>query len=304
MLSYDKYNHPQIPVQWTARLIAGSKMCSIHVQAAGHPGNRSYGYAFDVTGYTTVGNTMAFSVDKVHSSFKGTDNVKSLASTLDTYHEAFLVSEGDTMPRLVDTKGNSIYWSYIGQEGKTWLEAEIKLREVAIIKEEAKKEPVNLVEVAMKTAESISLFSDALTKTKGATKMAKKVTQSGWNKVKFSKCRWVLNSGDTVLHIQIKGNEFNRSYGMALDIPVANFDRLDFGCPAFVSWMNAFGDKGVTSRSGTGRVYSRGFVTVGKNKAGQDAILFRYADYHQCNEPLRTMCGRVSQIVLDWIKAN
>lgn len=131
--------------------------------------------------------------------------------------------------------------------------------------------------------------------------MAKKETFAG---IEFSKMRWVLR-GET-LHVQIKGKEYNRPYGMSLDIPLANFDKNDFGGlkDAFGCWLRAEATGAVKSRAGTGVDYSRGFIAVGVNRAGQRALLVRYATQENCARPLRTLCGTVCCDVMDWIEQN
>ena len=132
--------------------------------------------------------------------------------------------------------------------------------------------------------------------------MAKKVLHEG---TEFSKMRWVLR-GD-VLHVQIRGKEYNRLYGMSLDIPVKNFDCGDFSGsnPAeFLRWFTWHVTGKVKSRANTGVDYTRGFIASGTNKAGQPALLVRYDVPDNCTKPLRTLCGAVPSVVLEWIANN
>jgi hypothetical protein len=136
--------------------------------------------------------------------------------------------------------------------------------------------------------------------------MAKKVTLEKFEQ-EYSKMRWVLNG--TTLHIQIKGKPYNRDYGMSLSIPLENFTWMGLGgvsetAEDFLRWMTYHVESDVKSRAGTGRDYTRGYVAVGKNRAGQRAILVRYADCHGCNYPLATKCGVILSGIMDWIEAN
>ena len=131
--------------------------------------------------------------------------------------------------------------------------------------------------------------------------MAKKVLHKG---TEFSKMRWVLR-GD-VLHIQIRGKEYNRLYGMSLNIPVKNFDAGDFSTTTaeLLRCLTWHVTGKVKSRANTGVDYTRGFITAGTNKAGQPALLVRYAEPGDCFNPLRTLCGTVPSDVLEWVAKN
>jgi hypothetical protein len=118
------------------------------------------------------------------------------------------------------------------------------------------------------------------------------------------KMRWVLNND--VLHMQVKGKEFNRPYGAAFDVPI---NRLEWAKPGgsesaerLKSWLEAAtnGTDNKTTSLASNRSYIKGNIGLAKNKAGQTCFEIWYSI--GIRFPVAT-CGVVNNDMAAWFKA-
>ena len=302
----DSMNNPKIPVQWTYRRIEwGKNMFNLHIQIPGHPGNRPYGWAFDAASKPYTQDLLKFPLETV-AEWVGPSTKPSLAGTGKQYELGYLVYEGDDEPRLTTYRGDRITWPYLPGEGQKWLASEINLRESMIkideaIKAEEEEEALK-AQVQKLLDEEKEEFNKMCqpTKTKGATMKTKKFTYNG---VEFIKCRWILVDGfEKGLHIQVKGPEMNRVYGLSLTVPFSVFEDESDNYSILSKHV-----KGNTNSLRDGvRPYTKGGVCVTTNFAGQPALRFiasRKDKSAQCLNYV-TKCCKVDSDVLDWIENN
>ena len=122
----------------------------------------------------------------------------------------------------------------------------------------------------------------------------------GINCISYTKCRWFLIDGR--IHIQVKGPEMNRPYGLSMDISLNAFEDQSIDNAAF--FAKHFKGNTNSLRDGV-RPYSKGGICVTENSAGQRAVRFLATrNASTASYKFVTSCCKVDSDVLDWIENN
>jgi hypothetical protein len=302
--AYGDKSLPILPIQWKAiRCTFGGNV--LHVQIAGHAGNRRYGYSFTAFIFNSdKSDQKDYLSDAFIERLKDavTAPVNSLACSTMTYYPAWLRFDSDLLPGIgVGTKDHPEFYTVADEALRDWFRAEVKICEENKAKEAAEKElAAKAAEAAKKAAESMSSCQQT---TKEQPKMSCKKFSVFHNSETFIKCRWVIN-GDRV-HIQVKGPKYNRSYGLAFDVPFLFFESFPGQDTTNQSRIEQSVKGNTLSLAGTSRAYTKGGVRVAQNHAGQDSvqlIVTRKAEHWYYN--LRTRCTVIPQTILDYLRNN